>query len=321
MRDPVRLALWIFVAVLAGATALGLLSHVWTQGRIGWALDLLSHWPKHLALAGLIVGAVAGLRRMRFAAGIAAAVVAWNGALVLGLSGYALPETAPAEARLLRIVSANVHGARPALERTAELAQTYGADVVAIYEAPEGLTLEQFGALFPDLVVRALPSARANNGWPLIRRSGLAIRAGSDISVTTYDGSHGVVLRSEIAGVQLVTAHPPSPGDPGLKADRDRQLADTSTDLVSDAPFIVAGDFNTTPWGRAYSGAPGTRAGDPRFAGTFPAMLGPLGLPIDHVRFGGGLKLTDYREGPDVGSDHLPLFATFALPADRNGSR
>ena len=29
---------------------------------------------------------------------------------------------------------------------------------------------------------------------------------------------------------------------------------------------------------------------------------------------GGGLVLTDYRAGPDIGSDHLPLFATFALP-------
>lgn len=314
--------IWALAVGLLGATALGLASHVWTDGRVGWALDLLSHWPKHLMIAGLVVGLIAGVRRMRIAAGVAAAVVAWNGALVLGLSGYALPEVAPAEARLLRVMSLNVHGSLPALETAAGLAREYRADIVAIYEAPEGLTLEQFGALFPELSVWALPSARANNGWPLIRRSALAIRSGSDIAVTTYDGSHGVVLRATMDGVQLVTAHPPSPGDPGLKADRDRQLADTATGLAMEAPFIVAGDFNTTPWGRAYASAPGTRAGDPRFAGTFPAMLGPLGLPIDHIRFGGGLKLTDYREGPDVGSDHLPLFATFALPAgDKPGTR
>ena len=156
-----------------------MLSHVWPSGRVGWALDLLSHWPKHLAVAGLVVGVVAGLRRMRIAAGIAAAVVAWNGALVLGLSGYALPEAAPADARLLRIVSANVHGSLPALLEVAELARAYDADVVAIYEVPDGLIPEQFGSLFPDLPMRALPSERPNNGWPLIRRSGLALRAGS----------------------------------------------------------------------------------------------------------------------------------------------
>jgi endonuclease/exonuclease/phosphatase (EEP) superfamily protein YafD len=57
------------------------------------------------------------------------------------------------------------------------------------------------------------------------------------------------------------------------------------------------------------------RAGDPRFDGTFPSFAGWFGLPIDHVKFGGGLVLTDYRAGPSIGSDHLPLFATFALPA------
>lgn len=307
--------IWALAVALLGATVLGVLSHVWTSGRVGWALDLLSHWPKHLAIAGLVVGVVAGLRRMRIAAGIAAAVVTWNGALALGLSGYALPEAAPADARVLRVVSANVHGSLPALLEVAKQAQAYDADVVAIYEVPDGLIPEQFGLLFPDLPMRALPSERAN-GWPLIRRSGLAVRAAPDINVTTYDGSHGVILRANVQGVQLVTAHPPSPGDAGLKMDRDRQLADTTAGLDTDAPFIVAGDFNTTPWGSAYGSAPGTRAGDPRFEGTFPAFLGPLGLPIDHIRFGGGLVLTDYRTGPDVGSDHLPLFATFALPED-----
>ena len=38
-------------------------------------------------------------------------------------------------------------------------------------------------------------------------------------------------------------------------------------------------------------------------------------MPIDHVTFGGGLVLIEHRVGPDIGSDHLPVFATFALPS------
>jgi endonuclease/exonuclease/phosphatase (EEP) superfamily protein YafD len=79
---------------------------------------------------------------------------------------------------------------------------------------------------------------------------------------------------------------------------------------------VIMGDFNSTPWGRAYSFVPGLRAGDSRFEGTFPAGAGWFGLPIDHIKFGGGLVLTDFRLGESVGSDHLPLLATFALPAD-----
>lgn len=314
--------IWAVAVGLLGATALGLASHVWTEGRIGWALDLLSHWPKHLAVAGLIVGVVAGVRRMRIAAGVAAAVVAWNGALVLALSGYAMPEAAPVEAQLLRVVSANVHGSMATLEKLAEQARSYRADVVAVYEVPEELTIERFGDLFPELAMRSLPSARENNGWRLIRRSAMAVRAANNIGVSTYDGSHGVLMSTYYnSGVAITSTHPPSPGDPGLKADRDRQLSDTALTVQQALPFIITGDFNSTPWGHAYGSVPGTRAGDPRFEGTFLGILGPLGLPIDHIKFGGGLVLTDYRAGPDIGSDHLPLFATFALPADVNSGR
>lgn len=117
-----------------------------------------------------------------------------------------------------------------------------------------------------------------------------------------------------VGRVHVVTTHPPSPSRPGMLADRNRQLADTDVDFSPKGPFIVAGDFNTTPWGRAYASVPGVRAGDPRLEGTFPGFAGLLGLPIDHIKFGGGLILKDYRVGPDIGSDHLLLFATFALP-------
>jgi endonuclease/exonuclease/phosphatase (EEP) superfamily protein YafD len=187
---------------------------------------------------------------------------------------------------------------------------------VAIYEAPEELTPEQFDGLFAGLPVRSLPGKRASNGWPLIRRSAMAVRAGPAIDTVMYDGSHGVLMRASLRGVQITSTHPPSPGDPGLRADRDRQLADISAGIDLDRPYIVAGDFNATPWSAAYETVPGARAGDPRFEGTFPAFLGALGLPIDHIKFGGGLVLVDYRAGPDIGSDHLPLVATFALPGN-----
>lgn len=318
---------WALAVSLLGVTALALLSHAWTEGRVGWALDLLSHWPKHLVVVGLIVGVVAGVRRMRLAAGVAAAVVAWNGALVLGLGGYALPQPAPDGARLVRIVSANVHRSMAALERVTELARSYNADIVAVYEVPDDLTHAQFAAMLPDLQMVSTPRpATPPPPWYAPHDptydSALAVRRAATIETGFYDGSRGVLMSSYYSGVQITTTHPPSPGDPGAMFDRDRQLSDIAIGIDTARPFIVAGDFNATPWGRIYGVVPGTRAGDPRFEGTFPAFLGPLGLPIDHIRFGGGLVLTDYRTGPDIGSDHLPLFATFALPeGDKPGTR
>ncbi len=313
MRDPVRLILWALALAAAGLTGLGLGDRLGLGGRVGWVLDLLAHWPKHVFLLAIVVAALAGWRRLTAAAGVAAAAAAINLALVLGVGGFALPQAAPVDARLLRVVSANVHRSMAALEQLAAQAEAYGAGVVSAYEVPDDLTLDDVARLFPDLPDRGMPSV-GRHELKLIRRSMLAARNAREIGYTAFPSSHGVIMRAQAGSVQLVTTHPPSPGDPGLKLDRDSQLAQLGDGLDVSRPFVIVGDFNMTPWGRAYRSAPGVRAGDPRFDGTFPAFAGWFGLPIDHVKFGGGLVLTDYRMGPNIGSDHLPLFATFAVP-------
>lgn len=81
-------------------------------------------------------------------------------------------------------------------------------------------------------------------------------------------------------------------------------------------PVILAGDFNALPWSaasRELAGAIG--ATHSAWAGTFPASF-PTGtrLGLDQVLVGGGLQLVAVETGPDVGSLHLPLIATIALP-------
>jgi len=313
VRDIVRIILWLLAGLVVALTIAGLADRLALGGRLGWAFDLMSHWPRHLAVVSLVICVLSIWRRTRIPAIAALAATAINAAIVIGAGGFALPQAAPPDARLIRIVSANVHGSLTALAKVAQLGRDYDADIVAVYEAPDEMNAALFDRLFADLPRRLLLSER-ENGWPVIRRSAIATREGEEITSTMYDGSHGVLLHASVLGVQVTTAHPPSPADPGLKADRDRQLSDIGPGLDQTKPFIIAGDFNSTPWGRAYATVPGTRAGDPRLEGTFPAIAGPLGLPIDHIRFGGGLTLTDYRVGPDIGSDHLPLLATFALP-------
>ena len=315
MRHPIRIVLWAGALAIAGVTVLGMVGRAGIDGWPGWILDLLSHWPKQLVIAAFGVGVAAGIMRMRRAASVAIAMAAINGALLIGAGGFALPQQGAPGAAILRVVSANVHGSMSALQALADQARSYGADIVSVYEAPEELQEADLARLFPQLLKRSLPSERLE-GRPLKRRSLFAARDADAIDTTAFMGSNSVVMRARVDNVQIVTTHPPSPGGPGERWDRDRQLASTHDKLDVDAPFVIMGDFNTTPWGHAYEGVPGTRAGDPRFDGTFPAFAGVFGLPIDHIRFGGGLVLTDYRSGPDVGSDHLPLFAAFALPSN-----
>ncbi|MEQ1780233.1 MAG: endonuclease/exonuclease/phosphatase family protein [Hyphomonadaceae bacterium] len=313
MRDSSKLVFWIGALAIAGVTALGLADRLQMDGAIGWAFDLLSHWPRHLFVVGMLIGALAAWRRAMAPAGILLGAAVVNLAILVGGGEFAQPQPAPPGASMIRVVSANVHGSMEAFQTLVAEAKDYGADIVSVYEAPDELEDADIAGLFPAMARRSLPSVRLE-GWPLKRRSMLVADGEGEILVTRFLESNGVIIRAQKNGVQIVTTHPPSPGGPDEKWDRDRQLASIGEGLDTSLPFIIMGDFNTTPWGHAYASAPGTRAGDPRFEGTFPSFAGVLGLPIDHVRFGGGLVLTNYHVGQNIGSDHLPLFATFALP-------
>lgn len=87
-------------------------------------------------------------------------------------------------------------------------------------------------------------------------------------------------------------------------------------------PIIAAGDFNSTPNGRAYQTFQAVyRLIDacPKIfrCGTIPTWL-PLsaGLPIDHIMVSPDVSVIDYEIGPDVGSDHRPVFAIVRVPTE-----
>lgn len=319
-KRVLNLAVWFASGALAAGSVFALLDRFDFGGRPGWVFDLLAHWPKHLFLAAFAVAVVAAALKLWRPAAVASMAAAWNAALVLGAGSFATPQATPDGAMLVKVVSANIHREPYALNKIVEMARDYGADVVSIYEAPEDLTDEGLAKLFPDMPLQVMPTWTPM-GRRLVKRSLIVARTGTpdQVGVTPFEYSNGVILRlpfrTGAGDVQIVATHPPSPSLPNQMFDRDRQLHGLDDGLAQDKPFIVMGDFNTTPWGHVFRIVPGRRAGDPRFDGSFPADMGALGLPIDHITFGGGLVLTEYHVGPDIGSDHRPLFATFALPA------
>jgi hypothetical protein len=78
VRDPVRIILWTLALLAAGLTLLGLGDRLGLDGRPGWVLDLVAHWPKHVLLLALLSAALAGWRRLARAAATAAAAAAVN---------------------------------------------------------------------------------------------------------------------------------------------------------------------------------------------------------------------------------------------------
>lgn len=138
------------------------------------------------------------------------------------------------------------------------------------------------------------------------------------------DGLPGSLLELEIAGrriavLNLHTAAPFTEGRAKRHAEEMRALAQWIA--LEKRPLIVAGDLNSTPWTPLFQETVGeldlrsarTGAG---VMGTWPAYLGPLATPLDHILVREGvLRLDGCWLGPYFGSDHLPLLADVELVA------
>ena len=90
-------------------------------------------------------------------------------------------------------------------------------------------------------------------------------------------------------------------------------------DAVRTRPVIVAGDLNTTPWSHGFQRLIRPRGLRDSAVGhgvqtTWNARRWVPRIPIDHVVVSPEVRVVARRVGPDVGSDHLPIEATLAVP-------
>ncbi|MCB0412362.1 MAG: endonuclease/exonuclease/phosphatase family protein [Bdellovibrionales bacterium] len=74
------------------------------------------------------------------------------------------------------------------------------------------------------------------------------------------------------------------------------------------SPLLVCGDFNATPWSvifKTFLKNSGLSLSSSTPA-TWPTYFSFAGIPIDHC-LSRGVRITNYRRGSDIGSDHWPL--------------
>jgi endonuclease/exonuclease/phosphatase (EEP) superfamily protein YafD len=123
--------------------------------------------------------------------------------------------------------------------------------------------------------------------------------------------------------IRLALLHPRVPAGSG-DADRHTRLLHAAGDAVQAAggSGIVMGDLNTTPWSARYkelvedAGLEDTREGR-GLQTTWPSFLPTiLRIPIDHVLVTPDLAAAEREVGPEVGSDHLPVWVELALRVD-----
>lgn len=298
------------------AYGLAVVSLAGFAGGLHWLCDLASHFRWYWLLAALVWFAVAPWRRSRLATGCLLAAMAVNAWTLLP---YWMPAAAedPAGCDPLRIVSLNVLADNTDTGRTLGYLAQCGADVVVLLEVDNAwaeavATLEP---LYPQQVVH-----------PRGDRFGIAVLSRLPLTRERVEllaeGPPVVIVELPVgrAGCLLVAAHPPAPIAADWSARRDAQLAAIGELAATEArPVIVAGDLNATPWSHGFRQLVRLRGLHDSALGrgvqaTWNARRWVPRIPIDHVVVSPEISVISRRVGPDVGSDHLPVEATLAIP-------
>lgn len=95
------------------------------------------------------------------------------------------------------------------------------------------------------------------------------------------------------------------------------QIASDITQRLDSDRSIVAGDLNCTPFSLCFSHflsqaqLKNSAQGHGLGITWLPVSIELLGLPIDHVLVGKGVRIAGHHVGPDVGSDHHPVVVDF----------
>ncbi|HEX8232600.1 MAG TPA: endonuclease/exonuclease/phosphatase family protein [Caulobacteraceae bacterium] len=285
--------------------------------------DLLTHFaPVWLALclAGLVLIPVLRLQPRRLVLAVAlAGVAASAGLMTPELVAAARPSArAQANEQRIRVVSFNLWIRNPEPERTAAWLLGSGADVLVLPE--------------PERAAAGI-IARLRAGYPYgIDCQGdhdcnAAILSRWPVSASGASPPYAwAVVQAPSGPFTVIGAHFTWPTNGWEQARQRRRVAELIA-RFDRRTTIVAGDFNTAPWSyvmrrqdrlfglerrtRALSSWPAQPVSRHPITPPFPI------LPIDHLYAGGNWRTVDIRRGPRLGSDHFPVVADMARPANR----
>lgn len=288
----------IFVVAVLMLTALSLFA------RLGWPFELFTHFRPHFVVLALI-GALWTLGGDQTLAAISAFCALINLTRMAGAKPLQ-PNSALEGKPGVTVVWANVWKKPQALKRTIDWARSNSADLILIGEFP------------------AIDSAGVAPDYPTLLDTGKdegAVWTSRIVAFSRLPTRHLEVLRPpgrdrrpflkfviDLPGGEALTVapiHPAAPIKPYMLKDRNDAIRMLG-DLVH-GPFLIAGDFNATPWCPVFPKIPGRRIGVGLTKPTWLTSIPMLGLPIDHITVSKGILASRYEVGPFLGSDHRAL--------------
>ena len=288
---------------------------IWFARLSTW-LELVVHFSAHALFASCVVIPILWVTKHRRTAFVCSLVAAYF--IFLVQPWYLIPLPVLPSRMPYGVLSWNVYKANEEFDSVVEVIRKSNPDVLVLIEITPDL-LERVPWIteqYPNSKV--LPSA--GNGY------GIGVFCRDDVSKFSVDFSvHSFpwrIMPSIVAKltspdgarqVDLVATHTYSPLPPSRAALRDSQILkylEWAAEQVN--PQCLVGDLNTTPWTSSYwelerAGFRDSRHGVGNCP-SWPAWLGPLGIPIDHAMTRGECKITERKVlSTNAGSDHRPI--------------
>ncbi|GGB35132.1 hypothetical protein GCM10011316_04080 [Roseibium aquae] len=349
MKQLISLAGWGILAASLGFCLLGLSAFAFAGV---WLSDNMSFFVPQLlgfAAAGLIAGTIlcwfpvmwprffkAGL--LLLCAGLAVLAAATM-IRPLGLVQNAATSDAPA----IRMVSINLERLFLHAPRLTAYLSNLQADILVFQETAWGLQewrLARSGpgqafagtAPYPGhLAVGDLGGIVLFSRYPIRHREFISVPGTPPDNPGARRGILAVTLDTDQGPLQVLAVHAASPRDRTRWMDRQAYL-ETLRRVISqkrrdsEAPLVVMGDWNTSPWSYHFGQTLSQTGLNTRFPSGFPIatrfffdyrLRWILGAPVDHIAVSPGVDLSNVSVGPDVGTDHRPLIADLTLPRTR----
>jgi len=227
--------------------------------------------------------------------------------------------------------------ARAVLQGTAIAQATIATANVQFFNTDRVATQATIAALDIDIVaLEEVTSSdetvlRANPRWPFQVWSGRAdmtkvalLSRRRIVAQKLHDFDDCSIIEALVdlgeSPLRVFVIHPSAPVSPELAGRRDRQLAMLARELDSEhhpEPLVVLGDFNLTPgtsmW-RSFTGYTGLRRAPGPAPATWPSILGPFGITIDHI-LARGAAISDVQAFAVPGSDHRGVMGTVLIDA------
>lgn len=285
-------------------------------------LELFSHFRLQYFVASVLLTIPFVIMRWRGYIVIGVATIALNAWLVVP---WYVPQksgvdTGATAAEPFKLMLANVLASNHDSERFIELVLAEQPELIVMQEATPAW-LASLSSIDPAYPYRLAEPRDDAFGIALYSKFPLDSTA---IIESPPHGFPDLIATATIGGARLtlISTHPIPPLGDANYGDRNLQL-DGVAKLAARTPgaVIVVGDLNTTMWAHHYrrfeqiSGLRSARRGFGVIP-TWPLFLIPAMIPLDHCLVSEHVTVTDFRSGPRIGSDHLPIIVSLTLDSE-----